>query len=428
MDMLGSLVPAGSVPGTCLGAIFVSSIGRRRSIMVLLLPTVVGWGMIAFAVNPAMILFGRFFNGVTCGMSTVSANTYIVELPDAAVRGTLFVIPTFFIIIGYVLTIASGLVLRWYQIPFLGISVSAACFIVMLFMPESPTYLVITDQKDEARKVLRNLRGPDVDVDEEINTLRSVNEKMISQPLLKVLRQPVMVKNLSIIFILFFIMNFSGLPAIIINTTRIFLDAGSEMNENLATIIVLLMMFVGSGLSLFFLDRIGRKKSLIASLTVTAICLLILGTFIHCKHIYKISIYSEDVTSIYNFTAGTTSSDNMMLGNHMPNAPVDSSWTSEHSWVPLVCLLVYMASASFGLVHIPFILSNEYFPTAVRAQASSACLLVSNVFCLMALQLYTPMQMGLTPAGLCWFNAAVCVFGVVFCTFFIWETKGRNVG
>ena len=39
-----------------------------------------------------------------------------------------------------------------------------------------------------------------------------------------------------------------------------------------------------------------------------------------------------------------------------------------YEWIPLFCLMLAQMGASFGIQGIPFILSSEYFPTAIRPQ------------------------------------------------------------
>ncbi|XP_047469509.1 uncharacterized protein LOC125025533 [Penaeus chinensis] len=54
-DMLGSLVAVGMIPGAWLGGWMGTRIGRRHSLMILQVPVVLGWILIALACNPVMI-------------------------------------------------------------------------------------------------------------------------------------------------------------------------------------------------------------------------------------------------------------------------------------------------------------------------------------------------------------------------------------
>lgn len=55
----GSLVVVGMIPGAWLGGWMGTRVGRRHSLMILQVPVVLGWILIALAYNPAMIHVGR---------------------------------------------------------------------------------------------------------------------------------------------------------------------------------------------------------------------------------------------------------------------------------------------------------------------------------------------------------------------------------
>nr|XP_027221823.1 solute carrier family 2, facilitated glucose transporter member 8-like [Penaeus vannamei] len=87
-------------------------------------------------------------------------------------------------------------------------------------------------------------------------------------------------------------------------------------------------------------------------------------------------------------------------------------------------MMLFLVGSSFGVNPVPHILANEYFPTWVRSQASSICISISTMASFVALQVYTPMQDGLTQAGMYGFYAAVCAIGIPYTYFF----KGNEGG
>lgn len=229
---------------------------------------------------------------------------YIVELPDKTVRGALAVIPDIFKIFGYIITVSLGFCLRWYEISFVGISISIVAFIVVLFIPESPSYLVTTDREKEARKVLRALRGPDADLDEEIQIFHSKNTSLSKQSLLKIVKQTSIIKSLVVIQSLFVVRTLSGLVILEVNATRIFRNTVPNFDESLANVLLFLAMFIGSICSIFLLDRIGRRRSLILSLIIGAVSLMILGTYL-CLKDYMGSSLTNDGITVTNYNTST---------------------------------------------------------------------------------------------------------------------------
>lgn len=389
LDMLGSMVSVGNIPGTWLWGFLVAAIGRKRAIMLLVVPYTLGWCLVALAVNPAMLLAGRVVHGLCIGATFIAGSTYIIELPDTAVRGALAALPSLVLSTGFILTTGLGLVLRWYEIAIVGVGVIVVQTCVMSFLPESPSYLAISGREEEAMRVLRDLRGPSVDVGELLRILKESNKASAKEPLHKVMRNPAILKSLATVLTLFFVQNFCGLMVFYVNMTRIFLEAGSTLDESVATILVFLVQAVGTALACLYLDRFGRRTCLMFSLAVMSVCLLAMGA--------------------YHFLSGNDGRES-------------------YTWVPLVCLMVYMFASSSGTGPIPSILNSEYYPTAVRSQLSGLCMGVGSIINFAVLQLYSPLVSFLTNAGLFWFYAAVSVFGIVFTAVCVRETKGRAVG
>ncbi|KAK7074212.1 hypothetical protein SK128_021972, partial [Halocaridina rubra] len=58
LDLLGSLVTAGHIPGSCLAGCLSATLGRKKILMYMMIPNVIGWGLVALAIHPSMILVG----------------------------------------------------------------------------------------------------------------------------------------------------------------------------------------------------------------------------------------------------------------------------------------------------------------------------------------------------------------------------------
>ncbi|KAK8747428.1 hypothetical protein OTU49_016809, partial [Cherax quadricarinatus] len=411
-DMLGSIVSVGNMPGTWLWGWLAVTIGRKKAMMLLLLPYTLAWLLLALAVNPVMMLAARVVHGICVGATFVSASTYIIELPDTAIRGAVATVPNFALSLGYILTTSLGLLLRWYEIAFVGLAIIVSHTTVMVFLPESPSFLAINGQKRKAKKILRKLRGPSANVDEEVQNLCDENKDKANDPFIKVLQDPYILKSLGIVLTLFFVQNFCGLMVFYVNMTRIFLEAGSTLSEHVASILVFIVQAAGTVLACIYLDRFGRRVCLVSSLVVMTLCLLVMGVYHHYKDAAEISVFSA--------TRNTTSLTEDTIENW-------STTKMAFSWVPLACLMLYMFTSSCGAGPVPALLNAEYFPTAVRAQLSGLCMVLGSVINFAALQLFTPMQVTLTIAGLYWFYAGVSVFGIVFTLTCVRETKGRAV-
>lgn len=257
----------------------------------------------------------------------VVAWTYAVELPDTTVRGALAALPTLFLHIGYIIVVVSGLGLRWYQISFVGIGINFISVVAMWFIPESPSYLIATDQEDEARGILTSLRGVHADIEDEINDLRAKNSNLKCVSFIEIIKMPDIRKSLIVLFVLFLILNFCGIQVFTINMIRIFHESGTELNETISSLIVFLTLLVGSIVSVFTINHIGRRNSMVISLFVLIICLVVFGSYMHTIDSEKTARVEEsNINASAILTTYTTKVKNEtnLVGYHLPPSKITS--------------------------------------------------------------------------------------------------------
>ena len=133
-----------------LGAAFVcipigfliNLIGRKLTMLLLVLPFTLGWCLLIWATNIEMMYTARFILGVSGGAFCVTAPMYTGEIAHKDIRGTLGSFFQLMITAGilFVYAIGAGLDVFWMSIV-CGL-IPIVFGIVFVFMPESPTYLV----------------------------------------------------------------------------------------------------------------------------------------------------------------------------------------------------------------------------------------------------------------------------------------------
>lgn len=216
-----------------------------------------------------------------CGSVLVAGSTYAVELPDASFRGAMAVLPTLFLELGYIIVLSLGFNFRWYHIPFFGIGLSFTGLIAMKFIPESPSYLAATGREREAKEILRSLRGIHADIGSEVMNLCAENAKLSHSSFLQLLKMPAIRKPLFVVLVLFFLNNFCGMAIFLVNMTRIFQDSGTNLNATLSSLIVFMTLLVGSTVSVFIIDHIGRRNCMALSLSILAFSLVVFGSYLY---------------------------------------------------------------------------------------------------------------------------------------------------
>jgi facilitated trehalose transporter len=96
--------------------------------------------------------------------------------------------------------------------------------------------------------------------------------------------------------------------------------------------------------------------------------------------------------------------------------------------VPVVCLLGFVCSSMVGLLSIPWTLTAELFPNAIRSMGHSIAFSLANVLMFVAVQSYRPLLYILGgPHAVQWFFAFFSMIGFFFALCFLPETHGKTL-
>lgn len=174
---VGSLL-IGCFIGAFLAGRLADLFGRRNVMMITAVLFTIGAMIQGFDHDHTLFLIARLMGGMAVGAASVLSPAYISEVAPASVRGRLTTLQQIMIIIGltiafvvnYFLALSAGEstapywagieAWRWM---YLMQAVPAAIFLIaLIFIPESPRYLVSKGRDEKASQVLTSLYGSDV--------------------------------------------------------------------------------------------------------------------------------------------------------------------------------------------------------------------------------------------------------------------------
>ncbi|XP_046807637.1 facilitated trehalose transporter Tret1 isoform X2 [Lucilia cuprina] len=383
-----------------LGAAFVcvpigfliNLIGRKLTMLLLVLPFTLGWCLLIWAQNVEMMYTARFILGISGGAFCVTAPMYTGEIAQKDIRGTLGSFFQLMITAGilFVYAIGAGLDVFW---------MSIVCGIlplvfgaVFVFMPESPTYLVSKNNNESAVKSIQWLRGKDYDYRMEIEELKETERKIKENPVSigSALMRPVTIKALCISLGLMFFQQLSGINAVIFYSTDIFRDAETGIDENLSTIVVGIMQVIATFISVMVVDKLGRRILLLASSSVMAISTVAMGVYFYMKE--------NDRDSVAN------------LG-----------------WLPVSSLCVFIIMFSIGFGPVPWLMMGELFASDIKGVAGSIAGTSNWVLAFIVTKTFVNLKDALGSGETFWLFAGITVVGAIFVFVFVPETKGKSL-
>lgn len=383
------------VSSVLLGAMFASPLsgrltdhyGRRRIMQITSGFFILGTLVASLSPSITGIIAGRLLIGVAIGMGSYTAPLYIAEIAPYEMRGGLVTLNQLAITVGilsayiinYLFTDLDG-AWRW----MIGIGVVPALLLAigMLFLPESPRWLVKQNRMDKAKNILQQLRKSE-NVKAELIEIQSSLD--IKHTAFREIFKPWILPVLFLGAMMGFIQQATGINTIIYYAPSIFQLAGFQdaSSSILASVGIGVVNVLSTIAAIFFLDTLGRRPLLLTGLAGMGITLAIISLA---------------------FQLGTSSETLRM--------------------VSLVCIFLYIICFAFSLGAMLWLLVSEIFPLEVRATAMSVALLscwfwnfaVSSTF-LTLLNYFGP---SLTFLG----YAGVCAFSLVFCYFKVPETSG----
>ena len=415
----------GCIIGSGISGIFATRLGRKRSLFVagvLFFLSALGSynpeffffteGVPTFAL---LVMFNiyRVLGGIGVGLASAICPMYIAEVSPSGIRGKMVSWNQFSIIFGQlvvyfvnfmilgnhanpVVDLVNGVnqvlnpeAAAWtidtgWRLMFVSEAVPAGLFAILILMvPETPRYLVMSGQEERSLQVLTRINGAEaakIILDDIRSSTKEKMEKLFSY-------------GWMVIFIGIMLSVFQqaiGINAVLYFAPRIFESMGMG-NPMVQTVIMGVVNITFTLLAVFTVEKLGRKPLLISGSIGMAI-----GAF------------GVAVSSVVSGIPGI---------------------------IPVLSIMVYSASFMFSWGPICWVLIAEIFPNTIRGQAIAIAVAFQWIFNFIVSSTFLPMyNMRLGSMGVSFghfFSYAlygvICVVAAIFVWKLVPETKGKTL-
>ncbi|MBA2709717.1 MAG: sugar porter family MFS transporter [Tatlockia sp.] len=276
----------GAILGIPLSGLIADKISRRALLRLVALGFIVGTGLCAAANNLNALLYGRFLIGVCIGIASYIAPLFIAEIAPPPKRGALILINGLAITFGQAVAYLIGYFFHdysidsWRMLVAMGIIPALVLFIGMFFVPQTPIWVMKRFGEEKTLGILQRIRAPDADIHSELHEIRA-NMNHHSFVDRRQIFKPIFLSVLMVGIGLGVFQQFSGINAILYYGPIIFETAGffPVKNAILATFWIGFLNFIFTALTLYYVDKLGRRVlllggTLLASLSLLAVSLL----------------------------------------------------------------------------------------------------------------------------------------------------------
>ena len=141
---VSSLITIGAMIGACPAGSLANAVGRKWSLLIISLPFILSWLIIMFARNVEMLYCARIISGIAVGASCVLVPTYVSEISEQSVKGTMGALFQLLLTVGIVMAYATGAVTNYSAFSAICAFVEVVFLLSFPWMPESPVWLIVS--------------------------------------------------------------------------------------------------------------------------------------------------------------------------------------------------------------------------------------------------------------------------------------------
>jgi len=384
--LTGSLA-LGCIVGCLLAGLIADRSGRKPGLMIAALIFAVSSLGMAFSPTLPVFIIMRFAAGIGVGMASMLSPMYIAEVSPAAIRGRNVAINQLTIVIGILITnlvnycLADHGVDAWRWMFGLGVIPSVLFFTGVLWLPESPRWLIRAGKTAKAQGILHKI-GNAAFVAQTIkdtqDSLRGASKQSYKALFEKPVRAAVFIGIVLAVF-----QQLCGINIVFNYTSTIFASAGASLNKQLfETVAIGVVNLLFTLVAMWQVDKWGRRP------------LMLLG--------------SLGLSVLYILLA-------VSLQRQLPTAFIS------------LFVLVSIAIYAMSLAPVTWVLISEIFPNRVRGVASSIAIVSLWGAYFILVFTFPILAERLGTYGPFYFYAGTCFLGFLFVKAKVKETKGQTL-
>ncbi|KAL7010872.1 hypothetical protein ACKWTF_013987 [Chironomus riparius] len=394
---IGSAITLGALVNIFIIGKVADYIGKKKCLIILCLPNLAFYILTYMATNVNHLYAARAVAGFTGGGLLRIVPLFIGEIAESHVRGKLGAYFPLGMNFGIFLMYVLGTYLDYHTISFVMVPFVLLYAALMLFLPDTPQFLIKKHRDEKALKSLKFYRNCNEKDSQNIDMIKKELESLKINVLnhhktevkLKDFTEKASIRGLLIGVFLMAIMPFSGNMTILSYTADIFDSSGSSLSANESSIIIGCIQFIGIYIASLFVDKFGRKILMSISCLGSGLSLLLIASYSY-------------VTSIFEVP-------------------------SSLSWIPIVSLSLTILLNSIGISSLPFMIVTELVPQKIRETSVTILMACMTLFVFTNLKVFPPLVEVIDLYGCMFIYAGFCIVGSIVTIFIMPETKGKNL-
>ncbi len=385
----------GAMVGSAVAGRLSDRMGRRKLILIAAVVFTAGSLLAALAPSVGVLIAARFIIGLAVGSAALVVPLYLSEIAPTEIRGAIAGLNQLMVVSGILAAFIVNAILassgNWRLMLGLAAVPSLILLVGMLFMPETPRYLVHTGEEETARDVLEDLPG-DARPEAQIEEIREVEHEEESVTGIRGLLRARWVRPALLVAVgLAVFQQLVGINTIIYYAPTTLTNVGFAKTSAIYANLIIGVVNVGmTVIAIRIIDRVGRKPMLFAGVAGMVASLLVLG----------ISL-------------------SVLPTPHHPGDPA--------AIITLVCLGTFIASFAATWGPVVWVMIPEVLPLNVRGTAMGVAVFGNWAANFLVSQTFPSLLTSLGPGPVFLGYAVLGILAGLFVQAFVTETKGRSL-
>lgn len=343
-------------------------------------------------------MIGRFWHGVAGGLLTTLRSVLIGEYTSPKNRGAFLTTVSLSQAFGVFLVHLLGSLLSWQRTALICLFLPFISLIMVIYTPESPSWLLTKGRYDECREVFRWLRGREEE--DELSDMieaRLAYEKAAIKAshrnwfrnLTSIVREREFYKPIVIMIISNVLMHLSGASTFAPYATMILLLVmGPNANAYFWMVFLDVLRLTSNGLAVYVINRTKRRTMVLATGVLSVASHLAIACYVYFRQ---------------------------------------SGWNYEDIWLPALLINLQFLAVGMGMVPMPQVIGGEIFPLEYRSVGGTISMGVGGGIMFIALKTFPDLVDRTGLYGTYALYSGIMVASLIVMMIWLPETRGKTL-